>query len=347
MSSPMSGENSQRRTILAGDVGGTKTVVALYHSIDRQLELKHEEIFKSAAHDSLEEVLEEFWKQTPREEIDAACFGVAGAVLDGVAKLTNLSWRIDAAKLRQDCELPSVHLLNDLEAMAYGMLNQGEGELIVLNPGENVSRDGNIAVIAAGTGLGEAMLIWDGERHRAVATEGGHGNFAPRSEEEILLLRFLQEEHGDYVSYEDILSGPGLFKIYRFLRQQSGEPEHAWLAERLQREDPSGVIGSVGVEDQDPVCARVVEMFASIYGSEAGNMALRCLAKGGVMVGGGIAPRLLPVLSRGGPGGFVESFCDKGKFSDRMRRTRIVVATNPRTPLQGAAEFARASLERD
>lgn len=339
----MTPKANEKKTILAGDVGGTKTVIALYHAVGGRLELNREEVFKSDEHRSLEEVLERFWSRVTREAVDAACFGVAGAVVDGFADLTNLSWRIDAAQLARKFDLPSAQLLNDLEAMAYGMLGLGDDELTVLNSGAHSSRDGNIAVIAAGTGLGEAMLIWDGERHRAVATEGGHGGFAPRSEDEIGLLRFLQEQYGGHVSYERVLSGPGLLNIYRFLRQRSDEPEPAWLAERLQIEDPSAVIGSVGVEAQDPVCARAVEMFASVYGSEAGNMALRCLAKGGVMVGGGIAPKLLPVLRRGG---FAESFFDKGKFSEMMRSTRVVVAMNTRTPLQGAAEFARAQLER-
>ncbi len=340
----MNPETSQRKTILTGDVGGTKTVVALYDAVPGQLELRREEVFKSDAHRSLEEVLEKFRSQVPREKVDAACFGVAGTVADGVANLTNLSWQVDAAKLARDCDLPRVHLLNDLEAMAYGMLGLGEDELTVLNPGLQPRRDGNIAVLAAGTGLGEAMLIWDGARHSAVATEGGHANFAPRGEDEIELLRFLQQQHGTYVSYEHILSGPGLFNIYRFLRQKSGESEPAWLAEGLRSEDPSALIGSAGVEERDPVCARAVEMFASIYGSEAGNMALRCLAMGGVMVGGGIAPKLLPVLRRSG---VTEAFFDKGKYSEMMRGIRLVVATNPRIPLLGAAEFARAALELD
>jgi len=331
----------EENTILAGDVGGTKTVIALVRAVGGRLEVICEEVFESLAHRSLEAVLEAFFTRRPRKRVDAACFGVAGAVLEGVADLTNLSWRVDAAQLARSFDLPSVFLLNDLEAMAYGMLGLGEEELAVLNPGARTRRQGNIAVIAAGTGLGEAMLIWDGERHLAVATEGGHAGFAPCSEEEIGLLRFLRERYGDHVSYERVLSGPGLFDIYRFLRLESREPEPAWLAEHLQIEDPSAVIGSAGVEARDPICARAVEIFASVYGGEAGNMVLRCLASGGVMLGGGIAPKLLPALRRDG---FLAAFTDKGKFSKMLRDTRVVVALNSRTPLLGAAGFARERL---
>ena len=330
------GESSSR-TILAGDVGGTKTVVALYSAAEGRVELQRETVFASASYSSLDEVLEEFRAAEPAAPVDAACFGVAGAVVDGHTTLTNLEWTIDEGALARSQNIPRVFLLNDLEAMAYGMLGLADDEREVLNPARDPERRGNIAVIAAGTGLGQAMLIWDGERHRAVATEGGHGNFGPRDEDEIELLRFLQRSYGSHVSYEHVVSGPGLSNIYRFLRSRSADPEPTWLADAIRLEDPSAAVGRVGVEGGDPVCVRAVEMFASIYGAEAGNLALRCVAIGGVMIGGGIAPKLLPVLRRGT---FLESLFDKGHFAELLRGIEVSVALDPRTPLRGSAAYA-------
>ena len=325
------------KTILAGDVGGTKTMVALYSAAEGRLELRREAVFPSSSHASLEEVLNEFRAVEPAVGIDAACFGVAGAVVDGHTTLTNLDWTIDEGALAHSQNIPHVSLLNDLEAMAYGMLDLGDDEREVLNPPRDPERRGNIAVIAAGTGLGQAMLIWDGERHLAVATEGGHGNFGPRDEEEIELLRFLQRSSGSHVSYEQVVSGPGLLNIYHFLRSRCDDPEPSWLAEAMRAEDPSAAVGSAGVEGSDPLCVRAVEMFASIYGAEAGNLALRCVAIGGVMIGGGIAPKLLPVLRRGT---FLESLFDKGHYAELLRGIEVSVALDPRTALRGSAAYA-------
>lgn len=331
------------RSILAGDIGGTKTVLGLYEETDAGLTLRCEGVFASADYTSLETIIERFLRDSATSDggavqVDSACLGVAGAVIDGTADLTNLSWRVSEEKLSSHHQIPHVKLQNDLEACAYGMLELEAHELDVLQAGEHAGRRGNIAVIAAGTGLGQAMLIWDGEKHVAIATEGGHGGFAPRDDEEIGLLQFLQREFGSHVSYERVLSGPGLYNLYRYLREVSGVVEPVWLYERLQNEDPSGVISEVGNDGLDPVCTRAAQRFASIYGSEAGNMALRCMALGGVMIGGGIAPKMLPVLKNGS---FLESFTNKGRFSEVLRGIEVSVALDPRTPLRGAAEVAR------
>jgi glucokinase len=196
-------------------------------------------------------------------------------------------------------------------------------------------------VLAAGTGLGEALLVWDGVRHLAVATEGGHADFAPRDDEEMALLAFMRRELGGRVSTERIVSGPGIHALYRFERERSGEPEPEALSRRLASEDPSAVISALGLSRDDAVCARALRRFAALYGAEAGNLALKVLALGGVYVAGGIAPKVLPVLQEGG---FMEAFLDKGRFADLLRRIPVRVATDPEAPLLGAAHFAARSI---
>jgi glucokinase len=323
--------------ILAGDVGGTKTVVALYESENAGLRAVRESVYMAREHASLEEIVGIFLDEGPAASIEAACFGVAGPVIDGRVSTTNLPWEIDDASLARATGARRAKLLNDLEAMAYGMLGLDDEEFAVLSPGAEPPPTGNAVVIAAGTGLGQALLVWDGERHLPVATEGGHTGFAPRSEQEVELLRFLCAEFGSHVSYERILSGPGLHNLYRFLRASGDEPEPAWLAERIGAEDPSAVIGEVGVAGREAVCAASVELFASIYGAQAGNLALTALAVGGVFVGGGIAPKLLPVLQGGA---FVRAFTDKGRFSALLEAIPVRVALTPRTPVLGAARYA-------
>ena len=195
--------------------------------------------------------------------------------------------------------MPRIKLLNDLEAAAHGMFHLKEDELSVLSRGAEPPRNGNIAVIAAGTGLGEAILYWDGEQHQVIASEGGHADFAPRTDEEIGLLKYLRKKYGGHISYERVLSGPGFFDIYCFLRDTGFSAEPDWLGARLKSGDPSEVVTKAGLEEGEPLSIRSLAMFASLYGAEAGNLALKCLAVGGVYVGGGIAPKILPVLKEG------------------------------------------------
>ncbi len=323
--------------ILAGDIGGTKTVIGLFERTPETVVQKAESVFPSADHASLEEIVSDFLRQHESARIDAACFGVAGAVIDGRAKTTNLPWVIEEESLARASGSPRVRLLNDVEAAAYGMLHLGPDERSVLNAGARASRRGNVAVIAAGTGLGEALLIWDGQRHQPVATEGGHASFAPTNEREIALLEFLQRELQGHVSAERVVSGPGLSNVYRFLRASSDEPEPDWITERMQREDPSAVVSQLALEGKDAVCADALEMFVALYGTEAANLALKCLALGGVFIGGGIAPKILTALQRGN---FMRAFTDKGRFSELLRSLEVSVALNPRAPLLGAAHFA-------
>jgi glucokinase len=327
--------------ILAGDIGGTKTVLALYESSQGRLESVRTEVYRSGDHPGLDDILERFLGDAGAAGIEAAAFGIAGPVVAGRAITTNLPWPdLDAAGLAARCGTDDVLVLNDLEAAAYGMLVLPEGDLVQLNPGVEADRRANMAVVAAGTGLGEALLIWDGSRHLAVATEGGHVDFPPRSDEEIELLRFLRAEYGR-VSSERILAGPGLHNVYRFARASGGEAEPGWLAERMQREDPSAVVSAVALEKGDPTCVRALDLFVSLYGAEAGNMALKVLAVGGVFIGGGIAPKILPALQSGA---FMQGFTAKGRFTDLLEGIPVRVATNPAAPLLGAAHRAAGLL---
>jgi len=321
-------------TILAGDIGGTKTVLALFESAPSGLHQVRETIFHSSAYRSFDDVLAEF-RHADSPPPDLASFGVAGAVIDGRAHITNLPWVLEANALAAVTKAARVTLLNDLEASAYGVLFLGPNERSMLNAGAD-THPGNVAVVAAGTGLGEAILYRDGACFHPIASEGGHADFAPRTDEEIELLRYLRTRFGR-VSYERVLSGPGIHNIYDFLRETRYAPESAALAERLASGDPSVTITAYGLAGTEPLCVKTLDLFASIYGAEAGNLALKCLSVGGVFITGGIAPKLLPVLQNGS---FMRGFTDKGRFATLMERIPVAVALNPRAPLLGAAHFA-------
>ncbi len=325
--------------ILAGDIGGTKTVIALYElDGDKGLVQERLETYPSGDYLSLEAILREFLsKPAP---LTAACFGVAGPVVGGQSRTTNLPWNLSETKLSETLGIEQVKLLNDLEAAAFGMLFVGRDDYVELNPGVDKG-PGNIAVIAAGTGLGEAILYWDGTSHQPIASEGGHADFAPRTDREIELLKFLRERFHGHVSYERILSGPGLVNLYQFLRDRGYGEEPAWLAEELREGDPAAAISRVGLAKQHPLCEAALEMFAAIYGAEAGNLALKCLAVGGVYIGGGIAPKILPALQEGA---LLDGFLDKGRFSGLVKEMPVRIVTNPRAPLIGAANFAKRLL---
>lgn len=323
--------------IVVGDIGGTKTVLAEVEDSAGPPRLGREEIFRSSEHASFQDILDRFLATRSRASTRAVCFGVAGVVREGRVRTTNLPWELREDELRTALAGAPVKLLNDLEATAYGTLFLPEAERVVLQVGATPERRGNVAVIAAGTGLGEAFLYWDGSAHHPIATEGGHGDFAPRSEREIELYRYLRREIGDHVSYERVVSGPGLTSIYEFFRGTSEVPEPVWLTDRIRHGDPSAVVAEVGLAAEDPVCAEALDLFASLYGAEAGNMALRCLAFGGVVLCGGIAPKILPVLQSGT---FIQSFVDKGRFSDLLSGIEVSVSVNPRTPLLGCAHYA-------
>lgn len=320
--------------LLAGDIGGTKTNLGIYSTDKGPREPLVEATFPSSQYPSLETLVSEFLSKVSIE-IDRASFGVAGPVVGGQAKITNLPWVIEEDRLRGTLHLESVRLFNDLEAIAYGVtLLKGE-DLHTLNEGVPIPR-GTLAVIAPGTGLGEAFLMWDGERYRAYPSEGGHTDFGPNSPLEIDLLRYLHEKMG-HVSYERICSGHGLPNIYAYLKESGYAEEPVWLAEQLAgTDDPTPVIVSAALDSEKPckLCTTTLSIFVSALGAEAGNLALKVLATGGVYLGGGIPPRVIPALERGQ---FMESFTRKGRFSELVSRIPVHVILNPKIALIGAA----------
>lgn len=322
--------------IIAGDIGGTKTVIGLYERTTGGLHQNAERAFPSAQYGSLEAILNEFLQDHRGLQLDNACFGIAGAIIDGKVHTTNLTWEVSESALEAALRC-RVRLLNDLQATAYGVSYLAREELEVLNPGPWPRPRGNIAVIAAGTGLGEAILFWDGSRHHPMATEGGHAAFAPRDDHEIELLRYLRKQFGNHVSNERLLSGPGFYNIYCFLRDSGFAPEPEWLKQKLASGDRSATISEIGLAGESELCAATLQLFSSIYGAEAGDLALRSLALSGVFIAGGIAPKMLKVLRNGS---FVNSFVDKGRFKEVMQGIEVSVALNPHAPLIGAAHFA-------
>jgi glucokinase len=317
--------------ILAGDVGGTKTVLALFEERPDGPRLVRDVTQPSRQFPSLETIIRQWFDVIPAPKISAACFGVAGAVIDGRSTTTNLPWTLDEKILMDAIPTPRVKLLNDLEAAAWGVMRLPPAELVTLQAG--TQRPGNMVLIAAGTGLGEALIVEGGSRHHVIASEGGHADFAPRTDPETELLNYLRREFG-HVSYERVLSGPGLFNIYRFLRDTSGEQEPQWLRDQIESGDGSAVISEVALAGKHRLCVEALDLFASIYGAEAGNLALKALAVGGVYIGGAIAAKLRAKLS---DGSFIMAFRDKGRFAPLMESIPVRLALNPRAPLLGAA----------
>jgi len=323
-----------RQLVLAGDIGGTKTNLAVFSLHGEKLHAESQASFPSQRYSGLTPILKEFFGN--QLTIEAACFGIAGPVVDGSVKTTNLPWIVDTEELRRTLKLDAVNLLNDLEAGAYGLFTLEDEEFFTLNEGR-MRQAGNKALIAAGTGLGQAMLYDDGRHFRPLASEGGHGDFAPRDELEIELLRYLMGRFG-HASYERVLSGPGLFNIYRFLKESRGMEEPAWLTERFAAgDDPSAIVSKASLAKEAEICVKALDMFVSIYGAEAGNLALRAKSVRGLYVGGGIAPKILDKLK---DGTFMRAFLDKGRYTDLLAAMPVQVVLNDKTALRGAAYYA-------
>jgi glucokinase len=320
--------------ILAGDIGGTSTRLAVFEVRNNALRTVVERTYPSREHAGLREIVSRFVAEH-RPDIEQASFGIAGPVIDGRVKTPNLPWVIDAQDLADELGLSATGLLNDLEANAYGVAALAASDLVPLNAG-SPGATGNAAVIAAGTGLGEAGLYWDGKRHRPFAAEGGHADFAPRNALEIELLRYLLQTH-EHVSYERVLSGPGLHNIYRFLRDTDNAKECAAVVEDMRSGDPSAVISKAGLEGSCELCVRTLDLFVAIYGAAAGNLALKIMARAGVYIGGGIAPKIVAKLK--GPA-FMEAFTAKGRLKPVCESIPVRVILNPKTALLGTARHA-------
>jgi glucokinase len=320
--------------LLAGDIGGTKTSLAVYATQAGPRAPLAEATFPSADYPSLETLVREFLSQIDLQ-VERASLGVAGPVVGGQATITNLPWVIDEQRLQDALDLAPVRLLNDLQAIANGVPFLEPTDLHTLNEGQP-AHGGAIAVIAPGTGLGEAFLTWDGARYRPHPSEGGHADFAPNTPLEVDLLRYLLDRF-DHVSYERVCSGLGVPNIYAFLKDSGYAAEPAWLAERLAAaEDPTPVIVNAALDGERPceLCAATLDTYVSILAAEAGNLALDVLATGGVYLGGGIPPRILPALEEGR---FMESFTRKGRMSKLLARVPVHVILNPKVALLGVA----------
>lgn len=318
--------------VLAGDIGGTKTRLGIFSSEQGARHSLAHETYPSGKYASLEAIVSEFMEGKDAD-IARASFGVAGPVLEGRAKVTNLPWMIREDSLSQALGGIPVRLLNDLNAIAHAILLLEPGDLESLNPGEP-DEDGAIAVIAPGTGLGEGFLVWDGDRYQPSASEGGHVDYGPTNAEEMDLLGYLMEKY-DHVSYELICSGLGLPNIYAWLKDSGRFSEPGWLRDQLQEAaDLTPVIVRAATEKNTEIAVAALERFVSVLGSEAGNLALKILATGGVYLGGGIPPRILPYLRKDT---FMQAFVRKGRFSDLLSKIPIHVIMHPEVALFGAA----------
>ena len=321
--------------IVAGDIGGTNARLATFDVQAGRLLLVKEKIYPSRSAPDLETIVRRFVEET-RPSATAAALGVAGPVKDGRIETPNLPWVVDSRRLADILAVPKVTLLNDLKANAYGLRHLGPTDFAILQGGAH-DAVGNQAILSAGTGLGCAGLYWDGQRHRPFATEGGHADFAIRTPLEAELREHIAKEKGR-VSAERILSGGGLVRVYRFLRERSKVPEPAALTERMAKEDPAAVVSKTAMEETDPVCVSALDLFVAAYGAEAGNVALRMLATGGVFLGGGIAPKILPRIQRDSV--FMDAFLDKGRMRPLLETIPVLVVLNDRAALWGAAHCA-------
>ena len=319
---------SKSQTILAGDIGGTHSRFGFFRTEGDRCRPLFERIFQNQNYPDVETILAEFLKG---QKVAIACIGVAGPVTKRRVKITNLPWVIDGRSLQEmlSCR---VEIINDLVANAYGISVLQKRDFVALNSGK--IREGNRALISAGTGLGEAILFWNGREHIPSPSEGGHAEFAPRNSLEMELLDYLLSRF-DHVSYERVLSGPGLYSIYRFLRdrKKSGrEPE--WLSRMMAHEDPSLVISEIARQKRNTLCTMALDLFVSIYGAAAGNLALQAMAIGGVFIGGGIAPAIIWKLKEGP---FMEAFKQKGRLSNVVAQIPVQVLMNDKAALLGAA----------
>jgi glucokinase len=322
--------------LLGGDIGGTHTRLALFDDGGRRRADLPRRDFSSHEHAGLDEIVGRFVAETGSRPA-AACFGVAGPVKDGRCVATNLPWIVDAGELGRQLGTRT-WVINDLEATAWGLGALEAAELAELMPGAP-DASGNAAVVAAGTGLGEAGLYWDGRAHRPFATEGGHVSFAPEDDLEIELLRWLRRRFAEHVSWERVVSGPGLVSLYEFLRDTGRGEEPAWLAEAIRSGDPGEAITSAAAGGRSPLAAAALDRFVSLYGREAGNFALKVMATGGVYLGGGIAPRILEKLR---DGTFARGFVDKGRMQPLLQSMPVRVVLNDQAGLLGAGRCAAA-----
>jgi glucokinase len=328
--------------ILAGDVGGTKVHLALYNFAGGKLVPVRDHKFPAANYASLDDIVNEFFANSKEKvgDVVAACFGCPGPVRDNRLKLTNLPWTLDGRLLQKSLGIEHIFLINDLEANGYGIPELAAESIFTLHAGD-AGAVGHRGLVSAGTGLGECLLIWDGHRkqHLPIPSEGGHTDFAARNDREIALLHYLHRTLNGRVSFERVVSGLGIKNVYAFLRDDQKMEEPAWLHARMAAEDPNAVIGQCAEDGSSEICFETLQIFTAAFGAEAGNLALKVLAMGGIYLGGGIAPKILKTMQNGE---FMQAFLDKGRLSPLLENIPVRIILDDTCALLGAAAYAEA-----
>ena len=327
-------------SILAADVGGTKTNIAQFVSQNGKMVLQLEETYTTNHHNSLTEIILDFIKKNNFEKPDRISIGAAGPVVNGTCHTTNIKFKIDVTELSRDLQIDKVHLINDLEATAFGMTEVDDEFMVTMRNG-NPSIGGHIAILAPGTGLGEACLFWDGKYLRPMPSEGGHSEFAPRTDVEFELVKFLQKTYGEIIVWERLVSGPAIYKIYEFLRDVKGYEEQAWLTQKLaEAKDKSAVISETAMSGLCTTCVLAMEMLVDFMARRANNMVLNYKATGGLILAGGIPPRIYNFINKDK---IEESFLKCDEMEPLLAGIPIYLNLNSKTALYGAAYYGAFS----
>lgn len=321
-------------TLLAADVGGSKTNVGFFHIKGQQLSLVKQQTYRSQDYPSFPKLMHTFLLTSQLPQPARVSLGVAGPVLKGKAYLTNLGWLMDQKTLEEETGIRTLSLINDLEATAYGLAALEDKQVLRIHEG-NAHRGGNIAVMAPGTGLGEAGLYWDGKQYHPFASEGGHTHFSPNSSEDLDLYRFIRQGH-ETVSWEHLIGGPGIYRIYRFLLAQGKMKASTNIKEALSREDPAAVISQAALDQSDFLCQKTMEIYVRLLACEAANLVLKMKATGGLFLGGGIPPKIISLLQSEL---FYQSFTKSHRMEDLLSQVPVNIILQPDTALWGAAYY--------
>ena len=321
--------------VLAGDLGGTKTRLALFEAGGGNMKVVDEQVYHSKEYASFGAVLQEFAKRQPAKQPQRVCIGVAGPVFKGKVELTNLSRELSVTDIQQALNVQDATLINDLEATAYGLATLTNDSLVTLHRGEP-SAGGNMAIIAPGTGLGEAGLYWDGELYSPFATEGGHCDFSPRNELDMELLEYLQEKY-NIVSWERLVSGPGIYDTFKFLRDIRHMHVPDWLETDLREKDPAAIISGNAIDQKVSICIKTMELFVRYLARESANLVFKMKATGGLFLGGGIPPRIIPLLE---DNNYYHHYLQGDRLIELLASVPLHVISNDKAALWGAAYYA-------
>jgi glucokinase len=320
--------------VLAGDVGGTKANLAIFEATAPDIRLIKTATYHSGQYPSVVKIIQQFFQENPGYRPDRISLGVAGPVFEGHAEITNLPWVIDKKEITAATGIPQISLINDLEATAYGLAGMGEQDFLVLHPGE-AGIQGNMAVLAPGTGLGEAGLFWDGQVHHPFATEGGHADFSCRTPEDMELHNFLLRKY-KVVSWESAIAGPAVHDIYNFLCEVRNRPANAVITDAFANEDPSAVISEAAVAGTDAVCVETMKLFVVYLARESCNLILKMKAMGGLFLAGGIPPKILPLLKQPD---FYTNLLDCDRMQDLVKKVPVKLLLNDKAPMIGAGWY--------